>query len=363
MRVAFLMEQHIGHRTFYLNLRRHISIDPRLDSRWVEISYYQDNGGIEKSPIIPASLKGDLRGFLQTRQGLKKFPADVVFVNTHVPATFILDHLQDQPTILCTDITPIQYDSMAQEYNRHSDWPTLFKGVKHRLHCAVFQKAAHIIAWSSWVRRSLIQDYGVAADKITVIPPGVDLESWQPNPLRPAIPTRPLKILFVGGDFARKGGNVLLEAFKLLEPGAYELHLVTREPIRHFTGMHIYHSMVANGAELVRLYRECDLFVLPTLAEAFGIVALEAMASGLPVIASRIGGLGDIIEEQRNGLFVPPGDPQALAAAISRLGSDYTAMAEMRISARQTTVERFNSAANANQCISLILQMAGKPRG
>ena len=80
MRVAFLMEQHIGHRTFYLNLRRHISIDPRLDSRWVEISYYQDNGGIEKSPIIPASLKGDLRGFLQTRQGLKKFPADVELV-------------------------------------------------------------------------------------------------------------------------------------------------------------------------------------------------------------------------------------------------------------------------------------------
>jgi len=74
--------------------------------------------------------------------------------------------------------------------------------------------------------------------------------------------------------------------------------------------------------EVLRAYGSSDALVLPSLFEPFGIVLLEAMAAGLPVVASRVGGIVDVVEDGKTGLLVPPRNPQALADAIGRLVSD-----------------------------------------
>ncbi len=80
---------------------------------------------------------------------------------------------------------------------------------------------------------------------------------------------------------------------------------------------------------MARRYREADLFTLASVEEAFGNVYAEALASGLPIVGSNIGGIPELVEHGRNGLLVPPRDPLALAAAIHQLGENPTLRAEM----------------------------------
>jgi glycosyltransferase involved in cell wall biosynthesis len=363
MRVAFLMEQHLGHRTFYQNLRRFVSVDRRIEPRWVEVSYYQPGGRLERSPLLPAGLKGTLRGIQQAREGLAAFPVDAAFTNSQVPAAFLLDRMKSLPCIVSTDITPLQYDAMAEPYHHRPDRPGLVRAVKHRLNRLVFQRAALVVAWSDWVRRSLIADYGVADDHIRVIPPGIDLEIWSPDAATDCDAqfggaNRPVRILFVGGDFVRKGGDVLLNAFRALGQTQVELHLVTREMVPHIAGMHIYHGMQLNSPELIQLYRQSDLFVLPSLAEAFGIAAIEALACGLPVIASRVGGLVDVVEDGVNGWLVPAGDAQALAQTIQQTIAARSTWPALRRQARRMAEQRFDARRNAERCVALLLECA-----
>jgi len=356
MRVAFIMEQHIGHRTFYENLRCYASVDPRIESRWVEVNYFQEDGWIETSRLIPSGIKGPLRGFLQSRKGLNASPVDAAFFNTQIPAVFTMDRMKNIPTIISTDITPMQYDRIAKVYGHKPDKSGLVKKIKYRINRSLFNNAAHIIAWSNWVRESLMTDYGVPENRISVIPPGVDMDLWSPAMILNDKP--PMKILFVGGDFKRKGGFTLLEAYKILDRSDVELHLVTREEVQKIPGVFIYHHMKANSPELIKLYSQCDIFVLPSLGEAFGIVAVEALACGLPVIASKIGGLMDIIEDGKNGLLIPPGDPIALAMAIRHLVENHDLHMNMRYAARKSAEDRFDAQKNSDKCVGLILEHA-----
>jgi glycosyltransferase involved in cell wall biosynthesis len=88
--------------------------------------------------------------------------------------------------------------------------------------------------------------------------------------------------------------------------------------------------------------RAADLFVFPSLFEALGIALVEAAACGLPAVASRTGGIVDVVEDGRSGLLVPPGDAPALGAALARLARDEGARAAMGRAARATAVSRFD---------------------
>ncbi|MBK9055157.1 MAG: glycosyltransferase [Chloroflexi bacterium] len=202
---TFLMEQHIGHRTFYENVRRFIEPMPEITARWVEVNYYQPGGFWERLTFLPEKIRGTARGRAQSRHALT-FPTDVVICNTQVPGALAGRRLHQHPYILCTDITPRQYDQMARHYQHTPDKGGPIAAYKHRVNQNLFQKAARVLPWSTWTRHSLLQEYGVALDKIEVLPPGVDTAWWRP---RPHPPTSSLNILFVGRDLNRKGGRPL----------------------------------------------------------------------------------------------------------------------------------------------------------
>jgi glycosyltransferase involved in cell wall biosynthesis len=93
--------------------------------------------------------------------------------------------------------------------------------------------------------------------------------------------------------------------------------------------------------DIADILAAADLFVLPSLSEGFPFVLLEALAMGLPVVASQVNGVPELIGDHKTGLLVPPRDPQALATAIREVLSDSTAASKMGAAGRAVVEERF----------------------
>jgi glycosyltransferase involved in cell wall biosynthesis len=255
------------------------------------------------------------------------------------------------------DSTPLQIDQMSA-YNSSVDPKSLAK-FKRQLTRNMMRSASLLQAWSHWAKQSAVDDYGIPADKIVVNPPGVNLDFWRPNPaVRRVSSHQPLKILFVGGDFRRKGGNLLLEWYKSQHPDVCELHIVTREAVENRPGIYVYQDVQPNSEQLIKLYQGSDLFILPSLGECFGIATVEAMAAGLPVIASDVGGTADIIEPGRNGFIVPGNDVSALSQAIATILEDAQLRYRMGIQSRLLAEERFDLQKNARLTIHYLKQIA-----
>lgn len=355
IRATFVLEQHIGHRTFAQNLHRFIAPHADLKTSWVNVTY-EEPGTIWNQLPMPEKVRGPLNGRTQIRTGLQQHPADVTIFNTQVPAGLAGKLAKQQPSFICTDITPRQYDIMAEHYNHAADSEGPISYLKHRLNVRLFQSATRLLPWSTWVADSMVDDYGVDAKRITVLPPGVDTDVWQPYP-HPNHPG-PMNILFVGGDFYRKGGETLLDAFKTLPEGTAVLHLVTRSNIPTTKNVHVYSNMQPNTPELQALYAQADLFVLPTRAEAFGIAAIEAAASGLPVIATRVGGLVDIVQDGKTGFLLPPNDVIGLHDRLCYLAQDEAHRRQMGQAARKHAEAHFDARRNAEKLVEMIIETA-----
>src|SRR5438132_9505794 len=199
---------------------------------------------------------------------------------------------------ICHPLTQQEAFSVARR--RFPDWSDQFTGREAVvLECEAMEHmmAARIIVASGYARKSLI-DHGVSPDKIRVNPYGVDLEGFHPSASARA--NRPLRFIFVGSVSARKGVPLLLQAWTALSPEDAELWCVgpisdsVRSLVRPVAGLKLLGKR--SHAQLPDLLRECDVLVLPSYSEGFGLVLLEAMACGLPVITTSATAGPDLIE-------------------------------------------------------------------
>ena len=353
VRTVLLMEQHVGHRAYYLNLRRFLDQDARLAPLWVEVDYRHPFAPLAR--IAPLNrLAATWAARRQVQRRLRQGPYDVALANTQVPAALALREVRRRPYVLVTDITPRQYDELAQEYGHEPDgsrsplarWKT---AVNRRL----FQGAAQNIVWSPWVRDSLINDYAVPGERVVVIPPGIDTTLWSPAAKKGG--DGAVRILFTGGDFQRKGGTELLEAFRRLPHGAAELHLVTQADLPAAENIHVYHGLSPNSPALIALYRSADIFALPSRAEAFGIAAIEAGAVGLPVIVSHSGGLASTVEHEVGGYLVDAHSVDELAQRLQALVGDAELRQRMGQANRRRVLARFDAATNARRIADILV--------
>jgi len=146
--------------------------------------------------------------------------------------------------------------------------------------------------------------------------------------------------LFVGGLGQRKGLSYLLEAVALL-PESVELTLVGMKTTEHCAPLNAAlkrHRWIPTlpHSEVLREMSRHDVFVFPSLFEGFGLVILEAMSQGLPVIATEHTAGPDLIEEGRSGFIVPIRSAQAIAEKLDLLASDPGLLSDMKIAARET---------------------------
>lgn len=364
LRVTFLTEQHVGHRSFSANLRRFVEPDPRIDALWVDVTYTDENNRLEALPL-PDSVAGSIVGRNQVRRGLKARPYDVAFFNTQVPAVIAAPFLPKKPYVLSMDITPIQLDEMADHYGHTPDSGGAVAKIKHQANRKVFGGAERILAWSTWVQESLVADYGVERDNIDVWAPGIDIDLWKPAPENRS--PEGFKILFVGGDFERKGGLELIEAYAQLDIPGLELHIVskvTEAEVAHLDNVHLHPEIVSSNDPVhVALAQSCHAFVLPTHAEALGLALIEGSSCGLPVVATNVGGLSDVAIDGETGIVVPPGDAGAVAKAISRLAEDRELANRLGENGRRNVERRFSAPRQVGRAVDILHRCAGRHPG
>jgi glycosyltransferase involved in cell wall biosynthesis len=211
---------------------------------------------------------------------------------------------------------------------------------------AALSAAAAVITTSAWSRRRLIELYGLAGDRVHVALPGVASAELASGTATGQA------LLCVAAVTPDKGHDVLLDSLASVKDLSWRCLCVgslDRDPayaaaLRQrsvTTGLEhrVVFAGTATGADLDHAYASADVLVLASRAETYGMVVTEALARGLPVIASEVGGVKEALdqagEQLRPGLLVPPGDTSALATALRTWLGDVELRARLREAARQ----------------------------
>jgi glycosyltransferase involved in cell wall biosynthesis len=211
---------------------------------------------------------------------------------------------------------------------------------------AVLSAAAALITTSAWSRRRLIELYELPADRVHVAQPGVD-----PAELATATDTGEA-LLSVAAVTRDKGLDVLLDGLATMTDLSWHcvcvgsldrdpafVDALRRHALEHGLADRVSFPGTATEAQLDRAYAAADVMVLASRAETYGMVVTEALARGLPVIATDVGGveeaLGHDTDAVRPGLLIPPDDPTALAGALRSWLGDAELRTRLRRAARK----------------------------
>jgi alpha-maltose-1-phosphate synthase len=238
--------------------------------------------------------------------------------------------------------------------------------------------AAAVIAVSEGMREDVLAAYpAVSRDRIRVIRNGIDTVEYAPDAGTGVLerygvdPFRPV-VIFVGRITRQKGVPVLLRAAASLSPEA-QLVLCAGQPdtpelAAEVTGLVTSLQATRTGViwipemlskpEVIQLLSHATVFACPSLYEPLGIVNLEAMACGTAVVASRVGGIPEVVTDGETGLLVPPDDPAALAGALNALIGDPGRAGAMGAAGRKRAAAEFGWDAIAAQTAALYAELA-----
>ena len=355
MNLGFALEYSLGHTTHAQNLKRVLQGRSDIVPTYVDLPYDGLTGAWTRLPGVRSnwSLRASLGAWLGLRGQAKRL--DGALFHTQVTSLFAAGLMRRLPSVISLDATPLQYDALGAFYGHVPSGDTRLEALKKRLNQRAFGSARHLVTWSQWAKNSLVADYGVLPEKITVIPPGIDTTRWDFD--RSARRSGPVNLLFVGGDFARKGGDTLLEAFARLPPALdVHLHVVTktRGVGKGLPGVTVWHDVQPNSERLLRLFAEADVFVFPTRGDCLPLAVMEALASGLPVVTTTVGALPEAVTHGETGWIVPPDDAAALADALMTLASDGVLRGRLACRARSVGWERFDAARNYGRLIETV---------
>jgi glycosyltransferase involved in cell wall biosynthesis len=164
----------------------------------------------------------------------------------------------------------------------------------------------------------------------------------------------PARVLFVGGNFERKGGVRLIQAFREIRHLGVELHLVTRDNVPSEPGMFVYNDMLPNSQALKQLYHRCDVFALPTFGDSMPLVLSEAGAAGMAIVSTNIAAIPEIVRHGDTGLLVPPGDTAALIEALKLLVMNSDQRLALGLRAMAHVARQFDAETNAYRLLDLL---------
>lgn len=359
LRALFVNENLGGHETMHLHLRRSIAADhPEVTATFIDVPKPglvrrvagAQVPGLDRIDADLQSLRYLLAQCAAVRRPLLRAAAahDVVHVYSQNAGLLSAGLLRSMPTVVSTDTT-----NSINAYHLPYRAPGRFTAASlvptMALEKRVFAAATLLVGQSEDAARQL-ESYGIAPDRIRVIPFGIaigPLEARQPSGELP-------RVTFVGKTMDRKGGWTLLRAFEESLRDRCRLTLVTRDAVPPSPGVEVISDTRPGDGVVPRLLAETAVFALPSEIDKSPYSVLEAMAAGVPVVASDVAGIPEMVPDGVAGILVPFGDHRALATAIGSLLDDEEKRRRMGAAARQRVVERFDARHTTAQLIDVL---------
>jgi len=360
-RYVFVVEQTLGHAAHSRNLER-VLAEEAIEADLIKLDYRAPANlpRLERLPGLRSwSYQASREARTRVHEALGRRPLDALFVHTQVAALLLPSLMRSVPTIISLDATPRNVDQIAAAYD-HRRQPEYVERLKVHINKRAFDRAATLVTWCHWAARSLERDYGVGADRIHVIHPGVDLRLFSGVALRRPGPPR---ILFVGGQFERKGGNDLLDAMRRLG-GAAELDIVTgSEAVVVPEGsIRVHRGLQPQSPRLLDLFQQADIFALPSHGDCFPQAVAEAMASGLPVVATNVGAIPELVRDGVTGHLVRRDDPRQLTEALLHLIQSPSLRAAMGRAGQRLAEEEHDAMRNNRLILGLLSEISRTTR-
>lgn len=230
-------------------------------------------------------------------------------------------------------------------------------------------RRADLITCTSQVMARAVERLAQPDMPIHVVPFGVDLDRFEPRP-HPKSPDEPLVIGSVKSLEKLYGIEYLLRAFGSLFNQNGDLRLVivgdgTQRPVLESLASELQIAEPSRFVgrvpheQVIRYLHEMDIFVVPSLQESFGVAAVEAAAAGLPVVASNVGGLPEVVVDGETGFLVPPADVEALSGRLSQLSADPALRQRMGQAGRAFVKAHYDWQVNATQMERLYYSLSG----
>ncbi len=359
--VLFMGSMYAGWKTRFMDLRAHTQHDQRIRSSYHGVSGWKEQGLIERIPLVPRGLKGRARAVVEGAAFARLPRPDATWTSVYsglMPYLWAQSGPFRRALVLDLDDTAAIRDENSHVYwgrPPHTGARKALLSVQERW---LFRGVTLFTPLSEWTADSL-RASGIDESRIRVSPPGIDVDAWTARPDGDSAPTdRPVRLVFVGQDFHRKGGDLLVEAVRGPLAGRCELDIVTSSEagLQPSPGVRVHYPPPQHNSPYIRdLYAQADVFAMPSRAEHFGFSTIEAMASGLPVMIGDVGAGREIVGDGSVGWAVPP-TPQGVVDGLATVVAAADRLPAMGRAARRVAEQRYSAARNHGRVVDTILE-------
>ena len=370
LRALFVNENIGGHATVHHSLRRAFAERDDLVVEFLDADGPGLGGKILRAPVpVLGRLDLDLqalRGQLVHSRGLRRRvderlargDIDVLHVYTQNCMLGSADLVASYPTVVTTDSTN-ELNAYLLPYRAPTRFTPLAVRAAARFERPVLDAATTVVANGRRTASSLTGPiYGLPEEKVVTMAPGI----WSPFLTgERRVPdrshhSRP-SIVFVGTSMERKGGNTLLRLHQQYLRQVCDLVLVTHDRVPDLPGVQVVNDLVSGDDRLWDILAAADLMCFPSGMDQAPNVILEAGAAGLPVVASTVGSIPEMVVDGETGLLVEHGDDDALLAALRLLLADGVRRREMGAAAHARIAESFDIRTTAARLTDLLYRV------
>ncbi len=245
---------------------------------------------------------------------------------------------------------------MVYGESRYSPSP-LFQPV-YRLEKRIFERSNLVVSWSNWAAESVVKDYGIDPEKVRVVRNGIKMpEARLLPPLSPG--NHQIHLGFVGNDFIRKGGDLLLRVHQEHFADHAHLTLITSHDVPTSSLRNVSVRRNVPWDELVtQVMPSFDLFVFPTRFDYSPFAVVEAMTAGLPVIASKVGSIPEMVEHGVTGFLIEPNNAEQLIDRVSWALSHRHELGEMGDRARRSALAAYSADQTYPHLLNVLAEVA-----
>jgi len=373
MKVAFINENTLGHASYLLPFVRTFRDTPELGifPTLVNATPLPSTLGWWANVTVPGLRRWGLDFHLarwrhlashhvnnQMRSLTMGSKFDAIVANTQSVALGLVSAAEEVPVFVCLDATFAQLARTPwfAPTDRARSFLRLTAASLRWREQALFKAAHTLLPWSEAARQSLLNEYEMPEKKVAVLPPSIVLP---PSAAAGGEPKARPQILFVGGDFKRKGGALLLDCFRAHFAGHCDLHVVTQSDVPAEAGVYVHRDLVPHSNAWLERWHQADVFVFPSTLETFGIVLVEAIAFEVPVVSADVGAAREILADGAAGWLLPSLTKEALAEAIGAALARTDSVRRRVELGRQQAAEHFNLATNAARLAGWLRQTEG----